>query len=250
MKPLKISAFVLALVACGPLAAFAQSAAGNWDLTIDTPQGANTVNVSFTQAGNALTGTLSSPMGAVDLKGTATGADVVVVADIDAGGAPLTLTFTGKIEGDAFNGNVKFGDFGEGPFTGKRAASKAAATPAAAVPPAAAPAATTTDAASAGSISGKWDVMLNIPGAGEIPIAATVTQAADKVSGTISSQVGGDVPFTGTMTGNALKIEFTAQTQNGDIPVTMTGTLAAGVFAGKATIAGMGEADWTGKRAQ
>lgn len=258
MKQVKISAFALALIACAPLAAFAQGIAGNWELTLDTPQGANTVNLTLTQAGDKVTGTLSTPMGALEVAGTATGADWKATGNIDAGGATLEMGFTGKVTGDTQSGSVKFGDFGEFPFTGKRAGASAAAAPAtAAAPPAAAPraaaapaAAAVGAAASAGNISGKWDVMLSIPGAGDLPALVTITQSADKVTGMISSQAGGDVAISGTMTGNALKLQFTAQTPNGEIPVTMTGTLAAGAFTGKATIEGLGEADWTGKRAQ
>jgi hypothetical protein len=252
MKQVKISAFVLALVACAPLAAFAQGIAGDWELTLDTPQGANTVNLTLTQAGDKITGTLSSPMGAVQIAGTATGADWKATGNIDAGGAALEMGFTGKIAGDTQTGSVKFGDFGEFPFTGKRAGAKATGAPAAAAAAAAPAVAASTagGAASAGNISGKWDVMLSVPGAGDLPALVTITQAAEKVTGTISSAAGGDVAIAGTMTGNALKLQFTAETPNGNIPVTMTGTLAAGAFTGKATIEGLGEADWTGKRAQ
>jgi hypothetical protein len=104
--------------------------------------------------------------------------------------------------------------------------------------------------ASAGNISGKWDAMLSIPGVGDFPLAVTVTQTADRITGMISSDAGGNVPVTGTLMGNALKLEFTAQTQGGEIPISMTGTLAADALAGKATVAGVGEADWTAKRAK
>jgi hypothetical protein len=249
MKLVKISAFALAIVACAPLAAFAQSAAGDWELTVETPQGANTMNVSLTQDGDQLAGTLSSPLGAVPLKGTSTAGAVSVAADIDVQGMALTLTFNGTVAGDTLNGTVKFGDFGEGPFTGKRAAAKTSAAPGAAPAATAAAASTGNAAGDAGSITGKWDLVLSIPGAGDFPMSATFAQAADKVTGNFSSPAG-DMAVAGTMTGSALKLQFTAQTPNGDIPVTMTGTLAAGAFTGKATIEGMGEADWTGKRAQ
>jgi hypothetical protein len=242
MKRLKISTFVLALVACTPLVAFAQGAAGEWEVTLQTPQGANVVNIKLAQTGNALTGTLSSMLGEVPMKGTATGADIAVTADIDAGGMTLSLAFTGKVAGDTLNGSVKMGDFGEATFTGKRMGAKPAA-PAAVAAPAA-------SSAAGGNISGKWDVVLSIPGVGDIPLTATMVQSADKVAGMIDSQVGGNVAVTGTLTGNALKLSFTAATQNGDIPVELTGTLAAGALSGKASIAGLGEADWTGKRAK
>jgi hypothetical protein len=248
MKRVKISAFVFALVACAPLGARAQGAAGNWELTVDTPQGANTVSVSLTQDGEKIAGTLSSPLGSVPVKGTATGGDVTVVADIDAQGTPLTLTFKGKVTADEFDGSVDFGGFGEGPFTGKRAGSSV--TPAAAAPRAAAAPAASASAATTGTISGKWDIVLSLPGVGDFPMSATITQAADKVTGMLSSQVAGDVALSGTMTGTTLTLKFTAQTPNGEIPVTMTGTLAAGAFTGKASVEGLGEADWTGKRAQ
>jgi hypothetical protein len=252
MMRFKIPAFVLAFVACAPLA-YAQGASGNWELTVDTPQGANTLNVALTQTGDAITGTLSSPLGSVPLKGTATGADVNVAADIDIQGMALTLTFTGKVEGDTFNGNVKFGDFGEGPFTGKRAAANAAAAPAAPAAPASAaapaPAAAAGAAATGTGATGKWDITLSLAGAGDFPMTATFTQDGDKISGTLSSQAG-DVPVSGTMTGSDLSLKFTADTPNGAIPVTMTGTLNGVTFTGKASIEGLGEADWTGKRAQ
>jgi hypothetical protein len=52
------------------------------------------------------------------------------------------------------------------------------------------------------------------------------------------------------MTGRTLKISFNVQTPLGEMPVTMTGDLGAQGFAGKADIAGMGEADWTGRPAK
>ena len=56
------------------------------------------------------------------------------------------------------------------------------------------------------------------------------------------------VPVTGTMTGGTLKLEVTVPTQQGDMQMTMTGNLGPDGFTGKASIAGMGDADWTGKR--
>ena len=245
MKLVNLSAVVFGLVTLAPIAAFAQGAAGTWDVTIDSPQGAQTVQVALTDTAGKLAGTLSSPLGSVDVDGTATGADVVVTAKIDAQGMQIVLTFRGKVAGDAFNGSVQLGDLGEAPFTGTRAAAKAPASAA----PASAVAASAAGASSApGDASGKWDITLSLAGAGDYPMSATFTQAGDKITGTLSSQAG-DVPVSGTMTGNALSMKFTAQTPAGEIPVTMTGTLSGATFTGKATIEGLGEADWTGKRA-
>ena len=252
MNRMKVSALVAAFLVAAPLAALAQTTnvAGAWDLTLSTPQGENTVNVTFKQDGDKLTGTLSSPMGEVALTGTAAAGNLKATANMDVQGMALEMAFTGKVAGDTIDGMVKVGDFGEFPFTGKRSGANAA--PAATSTTGAAPAAPARPAASGASASnagGKWDVILSIGGVGDFPMTATLTQMTDKVAGTISSQAG-DVPVAGTMTGNALKLDFVAQTPQGDIAITMTGTLGASGFTGKASIAGMGEADWTAKRAQ
>ena len=82
---------------------------------------------------------------------------------------------------------------------------------------------------------------------GDLPATATLTQDGTNVTGMLSSMAG-DVPVKGTMTGNSLKLEFTAETPQGPITVTMTGELAATGFTGKASLAGIGEADWKATR--
>ena len=54
--------FALVLVVAS-VALQAQSVAGNWVLTINSPQGAMDTDVTFTQDGTTLTGSMSSPMG-------------------------------------------------------------------------------------------------------------------------------------------------------------------------------------------
>lgn len=241
------------VLVCAPAAALAQAGpAGNWELTMETPQGTSTVTLALTLAGDKVTGDLSSQMGSVPITGTATGDAVTLSADINIQGMALAFGIDGKVEGDAMTGNVKVGDFGEFPFTGKRAAATAAA-PAAAPPPAAAPvdAAATADAATTTPISdlnGTWDIKLVIAGMGEMPATAVMKQDGDKISGTISGPAG-EIAIAGTVTGKALRIDFEADTPQGKIPVTMTGDIGATSVSGKASIAGMGEADWTATRA-
>jgi hypothetical protein len=243
MKFLKPVLVASALVLTLHPAAHAQSGvAGDWEITLNTPQGSNTVNLSLTQDGDKVTGDLNSPMGSVPVTGTSTGGALAITAHIDIQGTALDLGLNGKLEGEALNGTVKFGDFGEFPFTGKRAAKAAAAAPAAA---AAAPA----TALAATDANGKWDIVLKIEGVGDFPVSAELKQDGDKVTGKFSSAAG-DVDVAGTMAGKALKLEFTAETPQGPLPVTMTGDLGAGGFTGKANIAGLGDADWTGTKVQ
>jgi len=239
-----------ALLALAPGSAFAQAGpAGDWELTMSTPQGNQTVGLSLSLAADKVSGELSSPMGAVPVTGTATGNDVALSAELAIQGMNLEFGITGKVDGDTIAGNVKVGDFGEFPFTGKRVAKTAAAAPPAAAA-AAAPAAAAAAAASGPitDLNGKWNVVLSIAGMGEIPAVANLKQEGDKLSGTLSGPAG-DLVIAGTVTGRTVKIDFEADTPQGKLPVTMTGDMGDTSVTGKASIAGLGEADWTATRA-
>lgn len=231
-----------ALLTLSPVAALAQAGpAGEWELSMSTPQGNTTVGLTLSLTGEKVSGELTSPMGAVPVVGTAAGNDVKVTADINIQGMALTFAIDGKVNGDAMDGSVKVGDFGEFPFTGKRAAAKAAAAPAAA-------AASAASAAPITDLNGKWDVKLVISGMGEMPAVAVMKQDGNKITGTLSGPAG-EMAIAGTVTGKAVKIDFEADTPQGKIPVTMTGDIGTTSVTGKASIAGMGEADWTATRA-
>src|SRR3954464_2927696 len=93
-----------AVLATTPSTAFAQSGpAGDWELSMTTPQGTNTVGLSVVLAGEKVSGELSSPMGSVPIAGTATGNDVKVTADINIQGMALTFAIDGKVTGDAMD---------------------------------------------------------------------------------------------------------------------------------------------------
>lgn len=233
-----LAALVLLVV---PASVFAQDATGTWQLTLQTPQGNNAVELTLSQTGNAVSGDLNSPMGAVPVTGTSNGAAVALVAKIEA--MNLEIGLNGTVAGDTIDGTVKFGDFGEFPFTGKRAAAVAAA--------AAAPAAAPVAAASAGrsnDLNGKWDVKLIVPGAGEIPATAVLKQDGVNLTGTLNS-VAGEAVLTGTVAGGSVTLNFEADTPQGKLPVSLTGDMGVAGITGKASIAGLGEADWTATRA-
>ena len=239
---MKYSIGVLAAVilALSPTMALAQSGpAGSWDLSMTTPQGATTVGLTLSLTGDKVSGEMSSPLGAVPVAGTATANDVKVTADVNIQGMALTFTIDGKVAGDSMDGTVKIGDFGEFPFTGKRAAAKAAA--------AAAPAAAVAGGTAITDMNGKWDVKLVIAGMGEMPATAVLKQDGNKVTGTLTGPAG-EMVLAGTVTDKTIKFDFEADTPQGKLPVTMTGDIGATSIVGKASIAGMGEADWTATR--
>ena len=81
-----------------------------------------------------------------------------------------------------------------------------------------------------------------------MPFTANFVQAGEKVSGTIAGPTG-EVPITGAMTGNALKMDMTIQTPQGDMEITFTGDLGPQGLAGKASTM-MGDMTWSATRAK
>src|SRR5262245_23663811 len=182
----------LAMLALGLLTtapAFAQtSVAGDWDVTINSPQGASSSKVTFKQDANKLDGTIKGVAGETAIAGTLDGDDMKVAFTINFQGMPFEIKLNGKVAGDSITGKADFGGFAEGDWTAKRS-DAAAATPAAATP--AASASTTTAPSESTMVGtgfgGKWDVTLKTP-AGDFPANATLSEDAGKLSGTFGSQ--------------------------------------------------------------
>jgi len=115
----------LLIVLVGLSTAFAQEATGvkgKWDASIETPQGATPLTITFaTVEGEKITGTLGSSRGDLEIAGTVSGAVITFSGTFAANGQSLTLKFTGKVEGDTMSGEVDFGGMGGGAWTAKRA---------------------------------------------------------------------------------------------------------------------------------
>jgi len=231
------------------LASAQTSVAGNWDVTINSPQGANTSLVVFKQDGDKVSGVLKGRGGELPFEGgTLTGNDLKFSFTINTQGMALPITLTGKVSGDTMTGKADFGGFAEGDWTAKRASATADAAPAST---ASTTTATTTTAPAAASsttgANGKWDVLLVTPG-GEFPATATLTDTAGKISGTFASQMG-EVAVTGTLEGKALKMTMVAQTPQGEMTVVLTGDVDGdAIVNGQADVPGVGAMPWSAKR--
>src|SRR6185436_3154502 len=121
-------AFVASIVAS---AAFAQpvppSVAGDWDVTVVSPQGTTNVLVTLKQDGEKVDGLFKSPLGELPFTGTLVGSDMKFTFQFPVDGQPLAITMTGKVDGDAIAGKADFGGFAEGDWSAKRAKPGAAA---------------------------------------------------------------------------------------------------------------------------
>ncbi len=98
------------------------AADGKWQLTINTPLGAQQSTLKIAAQGESLSGTQSAASG--DERpiedGRVSGDNISWKASITKPMA-LTLEFTGTVQGDSMTGSVKLGPFGTQSFRGVRA---------------------------------------------------------------------------------------------------------------------------------
>jgi hypothetical protein len=94
---------------------------GNWKITVQTPLGPQDSTVTLTSDGSKLTGTAeASNGGSAELEdGEIDGDNFSWNAKINKP-MPLTIEFSGTLDGDTMSGNVKFGIMGSGSFSGAR----------------------------------------------------------------------------------------------------------------------------------
>ena len=93
---------------------------GTWNITVNSPMGAQKSTVTIKTSGNTLTGSAQSPQGSQELaNGKVDGNNVSWQVSITTP-MPMTLEFNGAVDGDKISGNVKAGAFGSFPFSGAR----------------------------------------------------------------------------------------------------------------------------------
>ncbi len=97
------------------------SADGTWKLAMKTPIGERKVTLSLSSAGGGLTGKMTNEEGnSTDIfDGKASGATVSFKAAIK-NPMPLTLEFSGSVDGDKISGTVNASGVGNFPFAGTR----------------------------------------------------------------------------------------------------------------------------------
>jgi len=105
----------------GARPAAAVNPAGAWDLNIQTPQGEISVKLTIRRDGDQLAGTMTSPMGTVNLSRVSiNGNQLRATVSIPGGGDNIEGTIVGTIEGDSMRGTMSLGAMGSFEFTGSR----------------------------------------------------------------------------------------------------------------------------------
>ena len=108
MTRARLCVLAFAIAVCAPVAGFAQAdVSGDWLATIDSPQGPATIDVTLKQVGEALTGTVTSPMGSVDFKGKILKDAMTVSYTLNLQGNSIEITMTGTLAGERLSKVLK-----------------------------------------------------------------------------------------------------------------------------------------------
>jgi hypothetical protein len=210
--------------------------AGEWNITVESPNGTGTPSVVFKQDGETLTGTYKGRFGETPLKGTIKGNAIKFTTTISPQGQDLEITYTGTVDGNSMKGTATFGAMGDGSFSGKKAQASAAAAPPA--PPAA--------GKSSANVTGSWNFTIESPNGTATP-SAVFKQDGENLTGTYKGRLG-ETPLTGTVKGNDIKFGFKISPQGQEIQVQYSGTVEANAMKGTVKFGDMGEAPFTGKK--
>lgn len=110
----------LPLLFAASLAAQETSMTGKWIFTVESPNGTGTRQVTLVQEGDSLSGTISSSRASGDITGWIEGSTVTIRTELMMESGPFTVYYTATRTGETLSGDVDFGDYGVGTFTGRR----------------------------------------------------------------------------------------------------------------------------------
>lgn len=93
---------------------------GTWNLTFNTPMGAQQGTLELKTNGNSLEGTMNGPQGAVPLEdGTVDGNSLTW--SVTAQQMAMKIAFKATVDGDKISGEAELGTFGTATIEGTRA---------------------------------------------------------------------------------------------------------------------------------
>lgn len=93
---------------------------GDWELTMETPQGEITMEVHFDQDGENLTVTITEPRGEIEGDGTISGNEIEWTVTRSTPSGEMTMTYTGTVDGETMSGEVQIGNFGSAQWKATR----------------------------------------------------------------------------------------------------------------------------------
>ncbi|MFQ6070075.1 MAG: hypothetical protein ACE5LC_06070 [Candidatus Aminicenantales bacterium] len=119
-KLIVLSTVLLFTLSFLPLLAKEVDVSGKWELTIETPRGEVTREVTFEQDGENLTVTMAGPRGEVKGEGKIKENRIEWTITRSTPQGEMTMTYTGTVEGDKMRGEVQIGEWASREWTAKR----------------------------------------------------------------------------------------------------------------------------------
>src|ERR1700748_3446335 len=95
---------------------------GKWEIVINSPLGAQKATLDLATSGNVLTGTQTAQQGSGPLENGKIDGNALSWSAKISSPLPLTLDFTGTVDGDKLSGSVRAASSGSFPFSGSRSA--------------------------------------------------------------------------------------------------------------------------------
>jgi len=94
---------------------------GDWEMTVQSPQGERTMKISFVQTGESLEVKMEGFQGE-EMKGTGKVKDNDIEWTFTMNGpqGEMSITNKGKVDGDTMKGTVSLGEMGDMEWTAKR----------------------------------------------------------------------------------------------------------------------------------
>jgi hypothetical protein len=235
-----LCALVCALVLAVTATAQSTGVSGDWDVTINSPQGPRQGKITFKQEGEKLTGALKNQRGELPLEGEVKGKEIKFKYTIKIQDQDLVITMTGAVDGDAMKGDADFGGLAQGDWNAKRSTAAA---------PSAAPAAAAPSSSDKGGdkveVTGDWSVAVETEAGSGNP-SFTFKQEGEKLTGKYKGLLG-EFDLTGTVKGDKIEFSFKATGQVEGV-VTYAGTTDGKTMKGKVSLAGLGEGTFSGKK--
>jgi hypothetical protein len=230
MKKLCLLAVISLLVLTSLVSA--QSVAGEWQATMETPGEPSVSKLTLIQNGEKLSGTLKGQRGEAQVEGTVKGKEVKFSYSINYNGNAVPIAVSGMLDGDTIKGTASIASGAyEGGWMAKRVGGAAAATP-------------TTQSPAAGG--NEWELAITSPQGTQTSTLA-YTLEGETIKGELKNARGG-LPVTGMLKGSDITIKFTVKFQDNDLPITLTGKVTGDTAKGEADFGGFAQGDWTGKK--
>ncbi len=95
------------------------SADGTWNVTMNTPMGAQSATLTLKSNGDALEGTMTGDQGTTEIEDGKVDGNALSWG-ITAPQMGMKIEFTGTVDGDKISGEAEIGTFGKATFEGTR----------------------------------------------------------------------------------------------------------------------------------